>query len=428
MNLSVPAPRHLLLWTIGFGLLFWASRLFQVANLPFFLVVLAYFFAAAATTLMDPLRRRAFGTSIPGPELLIALFLCVWALLSALTSEDPLRAMRVVLTFFFGASFMLYVAHWTETRALRSLQFLRIMTTTGIVIAFAVLVIANGVPPLKGLGYGSYRFRALFEGPIQLAMICATLVPAYTAFALLKDGRFAVSRRDAGLLIALFLMILASAGKFAIGVGIGSFVLVYFVYLLASARSLAVIGRFVLAVIALTIAFLVGLEFLSRTHPVLLFKMNLILEDGVTEYQSIQARLTLWRASLDAMAENPILGVGAGTFVNGFSHSHNVVLDYARGMGLPGAAAIVLLCLLVIGRLIGSLVVLFSSRNGRERHFLTFALFMSAGNYVVLSQLSDSFGLSTSPIFWMCYITAISLQVRVAAARATGPSGAAIPG
>jgi len=75
-------------------------------------------------------------------------------------------------------------------------------------------------------------------------------------------------------------------------------------------------------------------------------------------FLSKDVRLELWQYSADLIAQRPLTGVGFGKraaqdilekqFRPGLDHSHNLFVNYALQMGLPGLAVIVLLFLAVL--------------------------------------------------------------------------------
>ena len=84
------------------------------------------------------------------------------------------------------------------------------------------------------------------------------------------------------------------------------------------------------------------------------------------------------------------------------SHSHNVVLDTMRTMGIPGLVAVsifLIACLFLC--LFQFLVALSAKRVSRVERMTLIGLVIGVVSYIVANMSSDSFGPSTSPVFWI---------------------------
>ncbi len=104
-----------------------------------------------------------------------------------------------------------------------------------------------------------------------------------------------------------------------------------------------------------------------------------------------------------------MIGVGAGTHVFGPpDHSHNMILEYFRGMGVFGLLAAVLLLVATVVRTFRFMAATIGGgREGRAHDTQLLALFLGALGYLVGNQLSDSFSPSTAFLFWAVYVCAI---------------------
>jgi hypothetical protein len=154
--------------------------------------------------------------------------------------------------------------------------------------------------------------------------------------------------------------------------------------------------------------------------PVLAMKLRVIFSDGVGNYQSIKSREALWGNAIDQGTMHWLVGSGAGERVLGIAHAHNLVLDYFRGLGVFGAAAIVLLCITVLLRAGGGGVSALVRRAGADEK-RTWACYAAAGIYVLCNQLSDCFGPSTIAALWLVYLPAVMTappRIRRSPARA----------
>lgn len=146
---------------------------------------------------------------------------------------------------------------------------------------------------------------------------------------------------------------------------------------------------------------------ISWSSPVTYAKIVAILTKGVADYQSIQSRSLLWEESWRLGIENPWVGIGAGAHVLGASHSHNLILDYFRGVGAFGALAMLLLLITVIVRAATFYkATLSKGGQGKWCDTIIVALYLGALGYMIGNQLSDSLSPSTAFGFWVVYVAA----------------------
>ncbi len=99
---------------------------------------------------------------------------------------------------------------------------------------------------------------------------------------------------------------------------------------------------------------IIGILSLSLLNPRALTLLQAFFKAGTTH--SLESREGLWSRSIELFLENPVLGVGAGQPIfSHVSHSHNVIIDFSRTLGVPGLllilvvlTTIVVLCLQTI--------------------------------------------------------------------------------
>lgn len=154
-----------------------------------------------------------------------------------------------------------------------------------------------------------------------------------------------------------------------------------------------------------------GMAIAEMINPVIAEKIQSIVEGGVTNYQSIESRKLLWEEALKQGRQHWIIGSGAGEMVHGMAHSHNLVLDYFKGIGLFGAIGIALLCLAVIARTARKSLSIVRGA-GNETDIRILACYFGATIYVATNQLSDCFGPSTIGFLWVNYLTGIFMERR----------------
>jgi O-antigen ligase len=157
---------------------------------------------------------------------------------------------------------------------------------------------------------------------------------------------------------------------------------------------------------------------LSWASPAFLKRVDDILTHGVWQFQSMKTRSVLWSESIQVGLAHPLLGHGAGTMVLDRAHSHNMVIDYFRGMGLFALFAVVALILGVVGRVANFLLSTWH-KGAVERgpDTIVAGLYVGALFDLIGNQLSDSFSPTTSFLFWMtyfgAYLTALPIAVAV---------------
>ena len=143
---------------------------------------------------------------------------------------------------------------------------------------------------------------------------------------------------------------------------------------------------------------------------------------------SIAARITIWQASLELIAERPVLGFGPDTFALAFYHvfppqlvfyqgrdgvtdrAHNILLQQAATSGIIGLFAYVAL----VGSVLAILVLGLRRSNGRERILLGSILMAVVGHLV--DSLFTFDVASTAVVFWAAAGAGVGLS-RAAEAR-----------
>jgi O-antigen ligase/glycosyltransferase involved in cell wall biosynthesis len=291
-------------------------------------------------------RRRTLGdaiaTGLDGPISLLA----AWGVLALIPSHDLDVSLTRLLGLWLGiALFLVFFDVLTSEK--------RLWVMMSALAAFGLLVTILGplladwsldggfqtsVPALlTRLTQTSALGQALQLHPNKLAATIAILLPLPAAIMLFTPGR--LIRLYWGLGMVLMLAMLALIGS-------RSGLLAASVALLGLAVYRARGLELVLPLTALAAglaAWLVG--------PSHLIDDLLALSLGPGQPATLAARLDVWSASLRLIGEAPVLGIGIGTFretlqhvapivrngaVVDVPHSHNLYLQYALDLGLPG--------------------------------------------------------------------------------------------
>jgi len=163
-----------------------------------------------------------------------------------------------------------------------------------------------------------------------------------------------------------------------------------------------------LCVMALGLLILV----LGYLNPTALALITSFLQD-VNSPHSIQSRGELWSQSLQDLTDHPLIGTGAGqtlempnSLLPNVSHSHNVVIDYARTLGVPGLILITFQILIILAVCASTTLKALNATTSRwNDRILAVGLSFGPVAYVGANFSSDSFGPTTSPfLFSVLYL------------------------
>jgi O-antigen ligase len=90
-----------------------------------------------------------------------------------------------------------------------------------------------------------------------------------------------------------------------------------------------------------------------------------------------------------------------------YAHSHNIFIDYFRGMGVFALVASVALVMSAVARGANFMVATWhKGATDRAQDMVIAALYCGATFYLLANMLSDSMSPTTSFIFWMMYFGA----------------------
>lgn len=320
----------------------------------------------------------------------------ILSLLSMLHADNPIRTMRAVFAQVFGfATIPAVLVISMKPKGLEAVD--RIVT------AVVVMSVATSCLVMVGMGDAKFADRAegYFKHANQLGIALSAGLPLVAAM-------LVVSRRYRAVLwaclaaVVLGLVKSGSKTNFVVGIaGLGIFFALYGIYLtIRRQRPLAIIAGTVTAPLLLG-ASLLTLQFLNpRAYRLLTVQ----LAGG--EAHSMVSRERLWSISMDLGLLHPFMGVGAGQPVGDIApHSHNLLIEYFRTLGVPGLALILVMVLLVGSYLISAILHTLNANGASEdtekADVMVLGASVSVLNYVVANQMSDSFGPSTAPFFWL---------------------------
>jgi len=361
--------------------------------------LLALFCALLSVPSYSDAARRLHRTeaALATAVLATAGLIIVLSLLSMTYADNPIRTGRAVFAQVFGFATIPAVAA-ISMRPKGSEAVDRIVT--------AMIIMSVITSCLVTVGLGGARFADRAEGYFkhsnQLGIALSAGLPLVAA-------RLTVSRKYrillVGCLVAVLLGLVKSGSKtnFVVGVvGLGIFFGLYSVFLIRRKKNPISI---IVGMVASPVLLLASLRALEHLNPRAYGLLFVQLSGG--DAHSMISRQRLWSMSIDLGIEHPFLGVGAGQWIGDIApHSHNLFIDYFRTLGVPGLALVTVIALLVMAYLVSAVFcTLFGnddrSEDATEVNVMVLGTSVSVWNYLVANQMSDSFGPSTAPFFWL---------------------------
>jgi O-antigen ligase len=328
--------------------------------------------------------------------LLLSGLLILWSVLSAFGVDNAIRAARPVIALSAALFIYVLVIGTVTSDRLRVYISVLILSLT----ATGVVTIAGAFEPsLRSLVYEEGRDRAagFFKNPNQLGITISTVLPMTLGMLFSNRGNRLLWIACIAILL-LALQLSGSKANLLIMALLAPTILVLFAYV--SYDGVRRIGIIALTICSCIVLGALVIYLLSILNP---RALNL-LEDAVLEGEatnSLVARGRLWEQSVRDLNDNPLFGVGAGQPVLALSHSHNLLLDYARTLGAPGLVFIsakILVILAACGFTILFAMLQKDALLGDRR--LCIGLMFGPVAYLAANFSSDSLGPSTSPYLY----------------------------
>lgn len=328
---------------------------------------------------------------------LCILGLTVSSLVSASYAPVPFRVFRVAAAQGFGIVILYAIVHLKP--AGRAITRLVNLFVWGAVLSALYALLSHFIPGIPGgaFGYGD-RAAGFFRHPNQFGIALAMAVPVLVALCL--GDRRRVHRVAQLAMVFMGLILSGSKTNIVLSLGAAGVVLVAGLWVGGTLRRAPL--RALLVCAGAVGASLVLHAALGAFNPRAQALLSTLM--GGDEIGSLASRLAIWEHSLAVGAAHPLGGVGAGQYVFGdaVSHSHNVFLDMFRTLGVPGLVLVTVLigAVFVLGvrRLAGAVA---GRRGTASERVLAVGLAVSALGYLVSNQVSESFGPSTLPLFWV---------------------------
>jgi hypothetical protein len=345
--------------------------------------------------------------------LLCGSFLIIWSLLSIVDAAQPLRAGRVLVTHIMGAAFLLlFYAAFTPKRATTLVSVVTISLAATSLLIFASFF----YPSLKLYFFkGTDRAFGFFRHSNQFGMVLAAFAPV--ALSMLMTAP-TVGRLGIRLLVFIGICfgLIASGSKtnLLLFACTSLVVLAFAPFLQPELRfaSRRVLRNFMAA----GLIAIVGFGALNTVNPRALRILQQFLIGG-GQVHSLESREVVWRSSYREFLKDPLLGQGAGQRVKvynkleGHSHSHNVIVDSMRTLGVPGLFAMFIILVTASAILLSTIVQAYRARQSTySDRLMSVGVSVGALSYIASNMTSDSFGPSTSSFFWIATYVAFFMR------------------
>ncbi len=335
--------------------------------------------------------------------LLVSVALVACALLSAFFADRPFRVMRTVISFL--TAFALFTL-FNATMAKNTLQSYIDALCLSLIVVCALTSIAFFEPNLHARIFGGNdRAEGFFKNPNQFGIAISTLFPLVFAQACGRRYRLAWIAGTVFLLIGL----MATGSKTNLllcSMSVTALIILFSFISHSGRKRFLMIGLALLGAAAVLVA-LWGL--LSVLNPRALLLLQRFANEGDTH--SLISRADLWQQSIDLFLAHPLLGVGAGQPLPTIAHSHNVLLEFARTLGVPGLMLISTLILLVLWACVDTVIrALRASTADLSARYLCIGAGFGPPAYIAANMTSDSFGPTTIPYFFSVLFVGLGVR------------------
>ncbi|PZX09973.1 O-antigen ligase [Palleronia aestuarii] len=352
--------------------------------------------------IFDPAARAGLGLI-----LLSIAFLVMWAFISAIGADIPFRAGRSIASL--AAAFAIYLLVSGTFTASRQNRYLATVSFTLAATCLASFVVQID-PTLRNMLWWTDRTHAFFKNPNQFGMALSTMMPVAIGYLFLRRG----ARLRWMLCIFLFylgLMLSGSKMNLLLSAATTGVTILAAICIMTTGKRRVVMialgfGMYLLLVVA-------GFLLLNILNPRAVEILTRFFSPDL-EVQSLQSRSVLWHFSIDQFRADPFFGQGAGQPIplpegGTISHSHNIVLDYIRTMGLPGLCGFLVMAVTAVILALEAIRMALIVRDCPvEMRVTTMTLGISTLTYLAANFSSDSMGPSTSPFFWLSFFLCLA--------------------
>ncbi|MEM9364722.1 MAG: O-antigen ligase family protein [Planctomycetota bacterium] len=339
----------------------------------------------------------------------VLLLLAILAIISSATSSEPYRALRVVSASLIGVCCLGTLPFCCRSvRETHQLIFTFVVIAMFHAVCITLLMIASfdeTATWVRNLQFIPGRFHLAFKHPNQTGIAFTASIPIATGIVLSREGFTSRARICCGVAMVMMLLgIIATGSKTNILLSIFTVVGMGVLAVARESNRQRFVMKAILAPVAISVFVLVAMIVVKTLNPqAYQMTQNFLSVDDVGS-QSWDTRVALWKVSIQTGLGSPWTGVGAGSYVTlmdqTYSQSHNLLIDYFRGLGVPGLLGIVLLMVLVLWQ--G-----FSTAYSDDIAALEYdpalrtGVAISAAAYLMANMTSDSMGPTTAAFLFI---------------------------
>jgi O-antigen ligase len=350
-----------------------------------------------------------------GGEMRFAAWLAAWALLTVPLSLWPGGS----IAFFFSIYFKALVVCWLLSRVVDTSDRLR--SVCWILSLIAAPLAVSGV---RSFFSGAFKHEELSHGLARISGYDASLTGNPNDLALMLNLILPLS-------IALFLMVRGMGARCVLAALIGlDVVAIVATFSRAGFLSLAVIGisylvilfrrrrrNLALLIIAATLA---GTLLLPSTY---INRLSTITDIQADQTNSAQVRFRDYLTAVKYVARHPLMGAGIGMNILALNDArgatwtkvHNVYLEYAVDLGLPGVGLFLLLLYAIVRGLRQALRRAAAVPALADLHFLLEGLGVSLAGFIL-----SAFFYPDAYQFYFYYIAGLTIAAIVITKAAAG--------
>jgi len=346
-----------------------------VLHLPLLMALLA-----AGSFIMGSWKRHENPFTL-GKEQKLALLLAAWALVTVPLSLWPGGS----VAFFFGIFFKALIVFWLLSRVVDSAARLEIACWT-----LSLLAAPLSLSAVKTFFSGGFRTQELSHGLARISGYDASLTGNPNDLALMLNLILPLS-------IALFLKARGTGARFLLVALIGlDVVAIVATFSRAGFLSLGLTGLAYLYILLRrkrrSLAFLVIAGVLAGTAMLpsaYINRLSTITDIQADQTNSAQTRFRDYITAAKYVAAHPLMGAGVGMNILALNDErgttwtlvHDVYLEYAVDLGLPGVILFLLLLRAVIRGLRKALRRAAEVPEGEDLHYLLEGLLVSIASF-----------------------------------------------
>lgn len=343
-----------------------------------------------------------------------------WCLVTGFGGESFVRVFRPIYAHLTGIALVLALLALSQSQ----LDARRIRNIS---LVMSCVLIGASMFIQVGYNFGD-RTAGFFKHPNQLGIVAAMLFVYFFSASLTRRFR-ALAYNIAALICLAALFMSGSKTNLVAAMLSASLAVVFRAFLLSDSRKaiVSIVTNYLIVLIVILVAATVLFTVNPRAANVLFTIFSGEVE--VNQYGTVEARGGLWEDSWQDFLGSPIVGVGAGQLMrDGTPHSHNIFIDSLRTTGLAGFILTLVFHVLVVVYIISTI-----RRAGAEARTpgrplddlanqgVLVGCIAGMVNYLIANEMSDSFGPSTLPFFYLLLAFTLPLMTGGTQSRPPDP-------